>query len=581
MNVISKSFDETKNSFNKRIFFLFSVTVLALCLVYLRLIDLQILNGSFYQSLAQNQHGSESAILPQRGEIYLTSVKGESLLVAANIAKPFVYAVPKEINDVDQTASKLGRLLEIKPADLAQKIREGSQNYLVLTKQLTEEVGNAIKALGLEGIRVEQETIRFYPEQNLASHSLGFLGFKGDKRIGQYGIEGRFEKNLSGSPGVVGLESDVAGRWITFASRNLIPAQDGDDIYLTIDPAIQFKAEEVLNTSVSVHGAESGSVVVLNPKTGAILALAISPSFDPNEYNKVSDISVYANKALAADYEPGSIFKPITMAASLNEGRVTPQTTYEDTGVVEFPENLRIKNSDNEAHGIQTMTQVLENSLNTGAVFAEQQLGHESFKEYVKKFGFGSLTGLELPGEVLGNIDNLNKKGDIFFATASFGQGITVTPIQVAAAFAAIANGGKLMKPHVVSKIVHPDETEEQFYPEEKARVIEPKIASQLSAMMVSVVENGHGKRAGVKGYYIAGKTGTAQVAYKDRAGYDPGKNIGSFVGFGPVDDPVFVMLVRIDHPKDVKFAESTAAPAFGEIAQFILSYMQIPPSRQ
>lgn len=581
MNVLSSSNDQAKNSLNQRIFLLLCGVFLFVLLIFMRLFNLQIMNHNYYRTVALDQHGSQQEIIPRRGEIYLTSVKGEPLLAATNISKNLVFAVPKEVEDVQATAAKLAALIGMRAGEVVEKINGGSQNYVLIQKQLTDEISQQIKDLSLTGIYLEPETVRFYPEQDLASHVLGFLGFRGSSRVGQYGIEGRFEKNLAGDQGIIGIETDKAGRWITFASRSLIPATDGDDIYLTIDPAIQFKAQEVLNKTVADHFASSGSAVVLNPKTGAVMALAVSPGFNPNEYNKVEDISVFSNKVLFADYEPGSIFKPLTMAAALNEGKVTPETTYDDLGVIEFPEDLRIRNSDGEAHGMVNMTQVLEQSINTGIVFVEQQLGHEAFKKYVNNFGFGKLTGLKLPGEVLGNLDNLNKKGDIFFATSSFGQGITATPIQIVAAFSSIANGGIMMKPYVVSKIVHGDETEEQFYPEQLSQTVSDKTAATVAAMMVNVVENGHGKRAAVPGYYIAGKTGTAQVAYKDKTGYDPTKNIGSFVGFGPVDNPAFVMLVRIDHPKDVKFAEVTAAPAFGEIAQFILNYIQIPPSRQ
>lgn len=569
------------NSFNKRIFLLLLLLLAFGLLTFLRLFSLQVLNHGYYTALASNQHGSEQEIQPKRGEIFLSSQNGEPLLIATNLTLSVVFAQPKLIEDPKQTAFKLAPLLEMKAEEVRQKIESGNKNYVVLKRRLPDAVGKQIKELNLTGIGLEPEVARFYPEGELASHVLGFVGFKGDKRVGQYGIEGRYEKNLAGNQGIIGIEKDLAGRWITFASRNLIPALDGDDIYLTIDPAIQFKAQEVLNKTVKEHQAAGGSVIVLNPKTGAILAMASNPGFNPNEYNKVPDIADYTNTILAADYEPGSIFKPITMAAALDQSKVNPDTVYEDKGTVEFPESLVIRNSDNEAYGTQTMSQVLEKSLNTGAVFAQQQLGAEDFKKYVYRFGFGKPLGIELPGEVMGNLSNLNKKGEIFFATGSFGQGITVTPLQIINAFGAIANGGQMMKPYVVGKIVHSDQTEEVVYPTPLDRVISQKTAAQVSAMLVNVVENGHGKRAGVKGYYVAGKTGTAQVAYKDRPGYDPGKNIGSFIGFGPVDDPAFVMLVRIDHPKDVKFAESTAAPAFGEIASFILNYMQIPPSRQ
>jgi cell division protein FtsI/penicillin-binding protein 2 len=572
--------NQTANSYNLRIFLLLSFLTAFIGLIILRLFHLQVVNHEYYEAIASGQHGYEKTILPNRGDIYLSRVNEDPLLVATNVNKHLVYAVPKEVTDPATVASQLAPLLNFSGQDIINRLASGNQNYLVLKKQLPDEIADQIKALGLSGINLEKETLRFYPENNLASHILGFLGFQGDERVGQYGIEGRYEKELAGQAGIEGIESDVAGRWIAFGNRDYVPGRDGDDIYLTIDSAIQFEAQEVLKATIEQHSADSGSVVVLNPKTGAIMAMAGYPDFDPNIYNQVENIGVYSNSLLAANYEPGSVFKPITMSAALNEGAVTPETTYEDTGVVRL-DGYNINNSDNKSYGVQTMNDALEKSLNTGLVFVEQQLGHKKFEKYVKRFGFGGLWNIELPGEVIGNIDNLDKSGDIFFATASFGQGISVTPLQLVVAYTALANGGKMMRPYVVENVVHADQTEEKTFPEEVEQVITPKTAATISAMLVNVVENGHGKRAAVPGYYIAGKTGTAQVPYTDRAGYDPDKTIGSFIGFGPVDNPQFLMLVRIDNPEGVRFAESTAAPAFGQIASFILNYLQIPPSRQ
>lgn len=567
------------NSYKLRIILLLAFIIAFILLIFLRLFHLQVLNYEYYKALALNQHEFEKTILPKRGEIFLSTNK-EPLLVATNIVLNTVYAVPKEIEDTETLAAKLALLLDMTAAEITEKINKGSKSYAPIKKQLTEHTSKQINQLKLPGIYLEPQTVRYYPEKNLASHVLGFVGFIGNERVGQYGIEGEFEKELAGSKGALGTEKDVAGRWITLAARSFNPALDGDNLYLTLDSAIQFKAQEVLETTVEEHGAEGGSVIVVDPKNGKILAMASFPGFDSNQYGKVADVSAYNNEAISQDYEPGSVFKPITMAAALNEGKVNPQTTYEDKGVVEIDDHT-IRNSDGEARGEQNMTQVLEKSLNTGLVFVEQQLGHENFRKYVKQFGFGKSLEVELPGEAKGDIDNLNKKGDIFFATVSFGQGITVTPIQLITAYTAIANGGKMMKPFVVQKIVHPDGSAVETYPTQLRQVIESKTAATLSAMLVNVVENGHGKKAAVKGYYIAGKTGTAQVPFKDKPGYDPSKNIGSFIGFGPVDDPQFLMLIKINHPKDVRFAESTAAPAFGEIANFILHYLQVPPSRQ
>jgi cell division protein FtsI/penicillin-binding protein 2 len=566
------------NSYQIRIFLLLTGVVGCLALIMFRMFNLQVVNHAHYSAIAAGQHGSDQVLQPTRGEIYFNGNGQDPVLAATNITLSTVFAVPREVTDDTATAAKLYEILGMTIEEVKDKIK-GDGGYSAIKKQVTDEQVKQIKELGLVGIYQEPETVRYYPGNNLAAHILGFLGFRGTERVGQYGIEGNFNSALAGSAGIMGIETDSAGRWITFASRNLAPAEDGQDIYLTIDAAVQYKAQEVLKKTVAEHGATGGSVIIMNPKTGAVMAMANNPDFDPNTYNMVPDLSHYVNTALSLDYEPGSIFKPITMAAAINERKVTPDTVYEDLGFVEMDE-FKIRNSDGEAHGMQTMTQVLEKSLNTGMIFVEQQLGHSKFRDYVHRFGFGKKTGIELPNEILGNLDNLEKKSDIFFATSSYGQGHTVTPLQITTAYTALANAGKLMKPYIVQKVVHSNGREEITEPEKVEQVIEPSTAAQVTAMMVNVVENGHGKRAAVPGYYIAGKTGTAQVPYKDRAGYEPGKTIGSFVGYGPVDNPQFVMLVRIDNPQGVRFAESTAAPAFGEIASFILNYLQVPPSR-
>jgi len=271
------------------------------------------------------------------------------------------------------------------------------------------------------------------------------------------------------------------------------------------------------------------------------------------------------------------------MAMALDQEKVTPETTYNDTGRVVIAK-YNIENSDRKSNGVQTMTNVLEKSLNTGVIFAMRKIGSDKFKEYVKFFGFGEKTGIELEGESGGDMKNLVKeKGnkELYAATASFGQGIAVTPLQMVNAFAAIANGGILMKPYVVQKIIKNDGSIVETQPRQMRRVISEKTAMLLGGMLVNVVENGHGQRAGVKGYYVAGKTGTAQIPKKNGRGYEERAHIGSFAGFAPANNPRFTMLVRIDHPRDVEWAESSAAPLFGEIAEFILNYWQVPAERR
>ena len=306
------------------------------------------------------------------------------------------------------------------------------------------------------------------------------------------------------------------------------------------------------------------------------------PDFNPQEYNKVDSIDVFNNPAIFSAYEPGSIFKPMTMAAAIDAGAVDPKTSFTDTGSVMvdgWPKP--IGNAQGKIYGTVDMTTALEESINTGMIFAMRQMGTDVFKSYVKKFGFGVETGIELETEADGDISSLNKDAEIYVATATFGQGIAVTPLQIVMAYAAIANGGVLKSPIIVDEIRRADGTIEKHTSRDVAQVIDSKTARTVAAMLVSVIEYGHGKRAGVPGYYIAGKTGTAQVARTSGIGYEEDNTIGSFAGFGPVENPKFAMVVRIDNPKDVVWAESTAAPLFGEIAGFLLQYFEVAPVRE
>lgn len=547
-------------------------------LIGAKLFKLQILQGGQKRKQAEEQHSVVQRLLPSRGEILLLDkLSGQTSPAATNIKKFFAYAVPPRVKSLQLTAAALAGALDLKEAEVLEKI-SGNKKYVILKKHLNQEEQDKLKELKLAGIYLDAEEARFYSEKNFLSQTLGFVGYKQDKRAGLYGLERYFDKELSGAPGLLSEDKDPAGAWIFGGRRDITPAQDGVNLILTIDKNIQFKAETVLKEAVEKHGADSGSVIVVNPKTGEILALAGFPNFDPNEYGKVSNPELFGNDAAIGSYEPGSVFKPITMAAALNEGKVQPDTVYTDSGKI-LIDGYTIKNSDGKAHGVQNMTQVLDESLNTGAIFAKEQIGNKKFLEYVKKFGFGRPTGVELL-EGKGNLDNLAGNIAVNYHTASFGQGILVTPLQLVQAYTAIANQGKMMKPFLVASKIYPDGRTENIKPGAVIEAISPKTANTLAAMLVSVVENGHGKRAGVSGYEIAGKTGTAQVARKDKKGYEEDNNIGSFIGFGPAENPQFLMLVRVNHPRSVKFAESTAAPAFGEIAQFILNYLHIPPTK-
>jgi len=345
---------------------------------------------------------------------------------------------------------------------------------------------------------------------------------------------------------------------------------------LTIDRNIQFTAEENLKEVVEKWKAEDGTVIIMEPKTGKILALANWPNFDPNNYSEVKNIDIFLNSATQKLFEPGSVFKPITMAAGLDTDKIGPQTTYVDEGIVKIG-GYTITNANNRSYGLSSMTKVLEKSINTGAVFVQRLIGPDVFREYVNKFGFSQVTGIDLESEIAGNISNLKEGSpEINFATASFGQGIAVTPIELITALGAIANEGKLMKPYIVEKIIHPDGTETTISPEIRRQVISPQTASKLTSMLVSTVRQGYDKIK-IKGYFIAGKTGTAQIPNPDRKGYSD-ESTHTFVGWAPAFNPKFIILLKIDKPKGIRFASDSLAPTFAKLTQYLLNYYEIPP---
>ena len=552
-----------------------------IALVVLRLFIIAVSEHGYYQALAENQHSFFQTLTANRGDIFITDKYSSTPYpVATNAQRSLIYAVPAEVKDPKTAAHLLSAVLSLDEKDVLAKITDIQKNYVPIAHMVPDDQTGKITGAKVAGIFTSPEGQRYYPEGDFLSQVLGFVGYSDAstaERIGLYGLEKYFQKPLAGSNGQVATEADLRGNWITGSKRDFTPAVDGSDLNLTIDRSIQFKAESVLRDSVQKHGADSGSVIVVNPKTGAVLAMANYPSFDPNNYGKASSPAVYLNSATTENYEPGSTMKSITLAAALDQGLITPDTTYNDTGEVDIAGH-KIQNSDHKGHGVTTMTEVLDHSLNTGAIWVEQQLGNDKFTQYLKKFGFGKATDIELP-EAVGDIANVDgNKPLINFYTASFGQGVSVTPIQMIQAYTALANNGQMMQPYIVDSVVAPDGKVTKAKPVSKGQIISAHAAQNMTAMLVDDVENGYGKAAAVKGYYIAGKTGTAQVATK--GGYDPNDNIGSFIGYGPAQDPQFLMLVNINHPRDVNFAETTAAPAFGQIADFILNYYQIKPTR-
>lgn len=541
------------------------------------LVQRQVFEHWHFAQLARDQHLTAQEVPAQRGKI-LVAERGEEELypLSTNVTLWALSVVPNQVKRPELTASKLMPYLsDIEESELIEQLSTDAMYLPPLKRKISEGEANEINALNLAGVFLVPEKYRYCPEETLAAHVLGFVNRDGE---GQYGLEGYFNRELGGKAGFLESEQDTFGQQIALGKRESVDPEDGLDIVSTIDRAVQYYVEKALREEVEAHEADSGSVIIMNPKTGQIVAMATYPTFNPNNYNN-EPIENFTNVNISQAYEPGSVFKVITMAAGIDAGLVSPSTTYTDTGEVEVNEEI-IRNSDLKAYGQQTMTQVLEKSLNTGAVFVVQKLGKGLFNKYLEQFGFHSPTGVELDGEVLASIRNVRQWADVDLATMSYGQGIAVTPIQLLAAVGAIANGGRLVQPHIVDRILYPSGAI-SIDPTVVEQAISPQTAQLISAMMVNVIEKGHGSRASVTGYHLAGKTGTAQVIDPRTGEYLEGfgSTIGSFIGFGPVEDPQFAMLTRIDKPKDVIYAAGTAAPLFGKIAKFLLDYWHVPPT--
>ncbi len=582
MLTTARGFSRATSRSGVRFHFLFVGFVLVTLVIIVKLGYLQIAQYGFYSLYASDQHELGKKLLPVRGQILVRDRTDGSLHpLATNRLAWHIYAVPKDMKDPVSAARALAAALLLDEQDTIAKLTKRKDDpYELLARFANADTVARVKGLNLEGVGFFQASARLYPEKGMGGQLIGFVAENADTGVrGQYGIEGSFEKNLAGTPGSILAEADASGRRLTFGRTQLHEATNGTDVILTIDRTIQFKACELVARAVAKHSADSGSMVILDPHTGAILAMCSAPDFDPSDYRRVKDLQTLNNRVMLGAYEPGSVFKPFTMAAGLDAEKITPKTTYEDKGVEEI-DAFKIRNSDKQAHGIQTMVEVLEKSLNLGTIFVERLLGRDLFRSYVERFGFGKKTSAGLTPEAKGDISSIAKKGSVFGATASYGQGITMTPLQLVTGFAALGNGGKLLRPFIVDEMVKPDGARERTKPLVIGQPISPRTSRLISGMLVSVVENGHGKRAGVPGYWVAGKTGTAQVPRTNGPGYQVDVSIGSFAGYAPASDPKFVMLVKLDHPRDVQWAESSAAPLFGEMATFLLTYLQVPPER-
>lgn len=549
----------------------FTLITTAFVLIVLRLFYWQVLAGESLRQDASNQYYLELTLPAARGEIR----SGDGAPLAMNVQSYLVYAQPKQISEKGIFASKVGPVLSIDQAKLLSDISTEGRMWVPLAKRVDIDTVDSLKKLSLEGIGFELTAKRFYPEASMAAQLLGFVGsdeLGNDK--GYFGLEGYYDRELRGKDGYLQIEKDVRGAPIPIGEVKRIEPQNGRDLTLWVDRTIQHIVENRLLAGIAKYGAKSGSVVVMDPNTGGILAMASYPSYDPLNYS-IFDKSLYRNPLVADSYEPGSTFKSIVMAAALNEHEITPATTMDENGPVPIgPYWIRTWN--NQYHGIQTMTEIIEHSSNVGMVFVGKKLGVNRMVKYLHAFGFGKPTGVDLQDETSPDMRQDKDWKEIDLATASFGQGIAVTPLQMVRAVGAIANDGWLMEPHMVKSITGDNGKVIEIQPKRISRIISKEASNAMTEIMINAVDNGEAKWAKPKGYRIAGKTGTAQIPVAGH--YDDKKTIASFIGFAPADNPLFVMLVTIREPSSSQWGSETAAPLFFTIAQDIFMYKGIPP---
>ena len=553
-----------------RILGIFLLLVLCLGGIATKLFILQIHQNDLLTARATRQYQRLVPIVSRRGTIYDRS--GRELAVSLRVSSAF--AQPAAIQDPAGAAKALAPILNL-PAQELQALLRSDKTFVWLRRQLAPAQAEAISDLGLKGIGLAPESRRYYPRQERAAHVLGLVGLDDH---GLEGLEHEYDALLGGRPQFIAAQQDALGRII---SREEEPTPHAPifDLTLTIDEVLQYIAERELQRAVERSRARAGTVVVMDPWTGEILALANQPTYDPNTY-RIASAPARRDRATTDYFEPGSVFKVILAAAALEEGIVRPTDMfYGENGAIEVG---RTTIRDHEKYGWLTVQQILAQSSNVGAIKIGQKVGKSIYYHYISGFGFGSLTGVDLPGETPGLIRRPKGWSALSLSVLSLGQEISVTPLQIATAFSAVANGGNLVRPYVVRAMRSQDGSiQREVTPTVIRRVISQRTSQTLMDLLKSVVEEGTGKPAALPDYTVAGKTGTAQKLDPTTGRYSHRKVIASFIGAVPAEEPRLVILVVIDEPETLRWGGSIAAPAFREIAGDAMKYLRISPSRE
>jgi len=533
-----------------------------------RLTYLQILKHDEYSRLAESQHAKTVPLRPKRGPILDRS--GQVLAVSSRADT--LYVTPAKVEDAGRLAARLAPILGEPARDLARKLT-ASKKFAPVRRRLTPDMARAVRELRDPSLTLVDDSLRLYPNRELAAQLIGFEGAEGR---GLAGMEQVWDAHLAGVEGRAVVERDALGREMTGAPIVLKPSVAGQGIMLTLDATLQYLAEKEVDAAWRRTRAKAAMAVAMDPRTGEILAMAIRPTFNPNSFGSASDDDRRV-RAVTDPFEPGSTFKVIMAASALEEGVVRPSDrVYAENGAITVA-NTTIH--DWKKYGWLTFAEVLQNSSNVGSIKVGMSLGKERYYKYMSGFGFGASTNLGLPGESRGQLRPPAQWSGLSLATMSIGQEISVTAVQLVAAFGAVANGGRLMQPQIIRAVLDAQGRElRSFEPKAVRQVISPETARTLTEMMVNVVGNGTGRHAAIPGYEVAGKTGTAQKMDPATKRYSRAPGVLSFVGFVPADDPRLAMIVLLDEPKNEKWGSEAAAPMFAAIGHEALRYLNVPP---
>lgn len=546
-----------------------------------RLYYIQVIKNEAYLEQADRQYVRKGRAIFDRGSIFFTAKDG-NLVSAATLKTGYTIALEsRKISEPEDVYNALSGILTFDESALLNKIDNTDDPYEEIAKKVDEETATRIKNLDLDGVAQIKERWRFYPGGKTAAHLLGFTGFAEDgvTHSGRYGLE-RYYNDV--------LMRDSSDLYVNFFAQvfsNISGAffkdeKSSGDIVTTIEPAVQHELEGKLAGVMSKWNSDLTGGIVMDPYTGEILAMAVTPVFDPNDLSKEKSTSIFGNPMVDRVYEMGSIIKPLAMAAGLDAGVVTPKTTYEDKGFV-LVNGAKVSNFDGRGRGVVNMQQVLNDSLNTGMAFVTGKLGNEKLTDYFMSYGFGQETGIDLPGEIRGLVSNLKSPRDIEHVTASFGQGIAMTPIETIRALASLGNGGFLPSPHIVKKINYTSGVSRSVTYDPSEPVLKPETSKTITDMLVHVVDhallNGTVKNPR---YSVAAKTGTAQMAKESGGGYYADRYLHSFFGYFPAYKPRFVIFLFTVYPKGAQYASHTLTQPFIDLEKFLINYYEVPPDR-